>query len=99
MRTDNHNGSQVSEESRYPRFILSEGKDFLLQVTNSCHQASQDTEDGFSADKDWRSRTMILDLRKVAGLLDPVNCFARAHLTRNLAFYDFHGPLVAWRRH
>ena len=50
VRTDSHNGAQTSEEFRYPRGILSEGKTFLLEVMINSHKNSQDTEDGFSKD-------------------------------------------------
>ena len=73
MRTDWHNGSQSSEESRYPRAILSEGKDFLLEMTNDSHQTNQDTEDGFSRDNGWHSGTMTLGLENVAEAVGFIN--------------------------
>lgn len=66
VRTDSHNGAQTSEEFRYPRGILSEGKTFLLEIIINSHKSRQDTEDGFSKDNGWHSRVMVVDVENVA---------------------------------
>lgn len=66
VKTDSHNGAQTSEEFRYPRGILSQGKTFLLEIIINSHKSRQDTEDGFSKDNGWHSRVMVVDVENVA---------------------------------